>query len=61
MPARIRPTVPHGGTLPHREHRSKKSREPEHRRARGGRLMKQERLRDVIEKEIKQEISENAP
>ncbi len=58
MPPRVRPTVPYSGTLPHREHRSTRSREPEHKRARGSRAMKRERLAVVLEDEIEEEIRE---
>lgn len=56
MPSRIRPTVPHSGALPHREHRSDSTRNQEYRRARASRMMKHERLKAIIEDEIAQEI-----
>lgn len=57
MAARIRPTVPHKGLLPHREHRSPKGRVPDYNfkrsRAIAYRLLLEEALEADIEKQLR--------
>ena len=63
MGARIRPTVPHSGALPHREHRSDKTRQEGYRHTRATRAMKSEKIKKILEEEIADEIrsaNENA-
>ena len=58
MPPRIRPTVPHSGARPHREHRADKSRREGHRRLRASARMKAERMEDIVEEDIEDQIKE---
>lgn len=58
MPSRARPTVPHTGALPHREHRADGGRRQFHRMRKAKADDLRDRLEEIREDEIRQQIDE---
>ena len=61
MPARARPTVPHDGPRPHREHRSRRGRDEDYhykRTSNGIHAEKQERWSRQIDKSLRKRATE---
>ena len=59
MPARARPTVPHKGPLPHREHRANKGRVENFQVRHFQAMRRKQKLDEIVDEELDDEIEQH--